>query len=633
MPNSIKYSLSTQTLALKEGNFWIGTNDVGKGPSSVSDYWNGIAPPTGGYTIYLNKATQGSSIYVAANDNELIFLTNRIGSQDFTTVEQCLSWYLTQGDKMVLNIDYPAISTNGLVLNLDAGFVSSYPRTGTNWYDLSGSNNGILQGPTFASTDGGSFVFDGTNDFVEWSAGGATTPFLNSWWNLASKTFEMWINFPNPDGYQPLFTTTSISDESYGGYTVINSRLGINGATDTGAPNQPNLQPNRWYHVVWVSTNDTSHVLYLNGSYIGSNNYFLAGTNLAPDWKVHLMRDDYYGEYSQGSVPILRLYDRKLSETEAFQNYFSMISRFYTFPNIIQSGLVLHLDASLTPITTWVDLSGSGNNATLSGGAVFNSSGGGGIVFDGTNDYCSTSLRRNFTAMTIQVWFYGDGNQNRSDGVVVNRTSVADATGLLLNVNYNKSLGYMWNGAINTYTWDSGLVLNYFGWHFMSISISPTIAVAFLNGSTASNSVSHLSTSITSLVIGSDFPQDSYIQGRISSVYIYDRALSNEEVLQNYNSTLDRYSSFQKFISYQVWGNDCQTYKIFLISGEFTVGNTVYSNDGFALFSNRTFTQEDLSQIFDYNFTNTGIVTNSLGVITSINVPIFGCDGSYGGSD
>jgi hypothetical protein len=32
MPNAIKYNVSDETLALKKGNFWIGTEDVSKGP-------------------------------------------------------------------------------------------------------------------------------------------------------------------------------------------------------------------------------------------------------------------------------------------------------------------------------------------------------------------------------------------------------------------------------------------------------------------------------------------------------------------------------------------------------------------------------------------------------------------------
>ena len=64
---------------------------------------------------------------------------------------------------------YGNIIKDGLVLDLDAGKLQSYPRTGTLWNDVSGfQNNGTLtNGPTFSSTNGGAIVFDGTNDYVE----------------------------------------------------------------------------------------------------------------------------------------------------------------------------------------------------------------------------------------------------------------------------------------------------------------------------------------------------------------------------------------------------------------------------------------------------------------------------------
>jgi hypothetical protein len=64
MPNAIKYNTSAETLALKKGNFWIGTGDVGKGPTSSTGFYNGITPPSGGYTIYLNKAIRWTSQYI-----------------------------------------------------------------------------------------------------------------------------------------------------------------------------------------------------------------------------------------------------------------------------------------------------------------------------------------------------------------------------------------------------------------------------------------------------------------------------------------------------------------------------------------------------------------------------------------
>jgi hypothetical protein len=63
----------------------------------------------------------------------------------------------------------------------------------------------------------------------------------------------------------------------------------------------------------------------------------------------------------------------------------------YGGPDIITDGLVLTLDAGSTKSysglgTTWKDLSGNGNTATLVNGTTFNSADGGSIVFDGVDD-------------------------------------------------------------------------------------------------------------------------------------------------------------------------------------------------------------------------------------------------------
>ena len=61
----------------------------------------------------------------------------------------------------------PSIVTDGLVLCLDAANQRSYPKSGTTWSDLAGSNNGTLtNGPTFDAGNGGSIVFDGSDDLV-----------------------------------------------------------------------------------------------------------------------------------------------------------------------------------------------------------------------------------------------------------------------------------------------------------------------------------------------------------------------------------------------------------------------------------------------------------------------------------
>lgn len=141
MPNSIKYSVSTESRSLKKGNFWLGTGDVGKGPTATTGFYNGITPPQGGYTIYLNKASGGPSIYVVPNDSELISITNRIAGASYSTVNQCLSYFAGQSDKMVLSYDIGDIITDNISLCLIPQNSISYPKGGGAWYDIA---NGLV---------------------------------------------------------------------------------------------------------------------------------------------------------------------------------------------------------------------------------------------------------------------------------------------------------------------------------------------------------------------------------------------------------------------------------------------------------------------------------------------------------
>jgi len=167
MSNPIKYSTGSESLALKKGNFYIGTGDVGKGPTSTTGYYNGITPPSGGYTIYLNKATGGPSIYTCANDTELISLTNSIAGTSYTTANECLTYYAGQSDKMCINRDISPIRTENLRIHIDPGFTCSYPQNGATFTDLVTNTTGTLyNGVSFVNTDGnGAFSFDGVDDY------------------------------------------------------------------------------------------------------------------------------------------------------------------------------------------------------------------------------------------------------------------------------------------------------------------------------------------------------------------------------------------------------------------------------------------------------------------------------------
>jgi len=85
---------------------------------------------------------------------------------------------------------------------------------------------------------------------------------------------------------------------------------------------------------------------------------------------------------------------------------------------IVKDGLILDLDAGKLDSynrlgTTWNDISGNRNNGTLtnfsspSPQTIWNGDNGGGIIFDGTNDYISSFPQQisDINSKTIEVWF------------------------------------------------------------------------------------------------------------------------------------------------------------------------------------------------------------------------------------
>ena len=343
MPNPIKYSTTSQSLALKTGNYYIGTGDVGKGPTSSTDYYNGITPPSGGYTIYLNKASGGPSIFTPANDSELILFTNKIAGTNYTTVIQCLNYFAGQNDKMCFNRDYEGIVTDGLVLNLDAGFIPSYPTNGNTWYDigLNGRNGTLTNGPTFDSGNGGSIAFDGTNDYVSVNTAignSISTTGTTSFWIYRTTTF----NTSNTAVGQFLFGSYRdnsnrgivyfASDAGYVG--TLGSLLVSNGSITGRVYTQQNSWGIGWYNIVFTRS-PSSYKIYVNGTdmslttVVSPNNtiafpanptYTLIGANFFSSLSV-------YGYYP-GKIANALFYNRVLSATEVTQNYNAQKSRY-----------------------------------------------------------------------------------------------------------------------------------------------------------------------------------------------------------------------------------------------------------------------------------------------------------------
>jgi len=335
MPNPIKYTTGTETLALKKGNFYIATGDVGKGPSDTTGFYQGPSPSEGGYVIYLNKegAPGGLSYHSATNDSELISFTNSLANTSFTSATQCLNYYATQTDKVCVNRDYEGIVTNGLVLNVDAGFTPSYSRSGTTWYDLSlsGNNGTLTNGPTFNSSNGGGIVFDGVDDNV--NSQSKNTP--------NGQTMCSWIkttSVKSNKSYLGDASNTIVGDTRgsvWNGFGVTNGKLNYNNASKNDTWRQYNsnqsVNDGNWKYLA-VTVNKSTDVvsLYINGSLDSTYNNESSGGKYNP-WDYmgfNVLGRGFAGNYFDGTISVVMVYDVSLTSSEILQNFNAQKGRF-----------------------------------------------------------------------------------------------------------------------------------------------------------------------------------------------------------------------------------------------------------------------------------------------------------------
>ena len=219
----------------------------------------------------------------------------------------------------------PKIITDGLVLCLDAGNAKSYPGSGTTWTDLSGSgNNGTLtNGPTYNSANGGSIVFDGVNDTVNF------TYDLRSDW-----TYECWALHNAVSGFAFLGQGSStIRSGLHIIQTPVKLRFGMYG-NDTDALSFT-ISTGVWYHYCFTYNHSTFlKQIYRNGvqltgtpqqtqtSYIGTGTVRIGATYSSG---VSLGQG---GSYANGRIASSKLYTRVLTAQEIQQNYNALKSRY-----------------------------------------------------------------------------------------------------------------------------------------------------------------------------------------------------------------------------------------------------------------------------------------------------------------
>lgn len=114
MPNAYKYATASVSNTIRKSNIALGVNSsVDYGPTTTTDFWSGITPPTNGYTIYVTKSIQGPSIQVASSDSQLVTFIKQY-EPTITSVSGALDWAVRRNNILIVNRDYDDIVTNGL---------------------------------------------------------------------------------------------------------------------------------------------------------------------------------------------------------------------------------------------------------------------------------------------------------------------------------------------------------------------------------------------------------------------------------------------------------------------------------------------------------------------------------------
>lgn len=324
MPNPIKYTTGSELQVLKKGNFIFGSGDVGKGPTESTGFYSGVDAPSSGYTLYLyNETTPGNlSYHVANNDEELITFTNNLASTSFTSTTQCLNYLIEQNNYICFNKNYEPIITDGLIYNLDAGFISSYSTSGTSWYSVgqSGYTSTLINSPTFSTSDDGTFVFDGVDDYILGN-GIEELGYTNNY------TISLWLKSV-VGGY--IFANKTNTGERFGicnptWSNGVISAFFYNGSFYTTVGQY--FQSNEWINVVVVNQ---SQQLTIYVSLNKSTTLPSGGGALDPGQNgMNIGKRNRSGPtYFTGNISQLQIYNRALSESEIIQNYNVQKGRF-----------------------------------------------------------------------------------------------------------------------------------------------------------------------------------------------------------------------------------------------------------------------------------------------------------------
>ena len=204
--------------------------------------------------------------------------------------------------------------------------------TGGGWADLIGNgNNGTLtNGPTYDSVNGGSIVFDGTNDYIDCPSITVGSSYsIECFFNSSSVVSYRNVYDMNYTTYAGISGNVGPRFEQFSDGTANWVWSGVTNANDpynytTAFP----LSANTWYHTVFTMNGGIVNT-YVNGNIQNSN-------ISSPNGYVTTFGDPNLGRgfvlagdrYFSGKISNTKIYNKALSAAEVSQNFNALRGRF-----------------------------------------------------------------------------------------------------------------------------------------------------------------------------------------------------------------------------------------------------------------------------------------------------------------
>lgn len=265
------------------------------------------------------------------------------------------------------------------------------------------------------------------------------------------------------------------------------------------------------------------------------------------------------GSSAQRPVSATNGYLRFNNGLKVVEHFHSETSTWRYLPDITRQGLIVHYDFGETNCyngsgTTITDLSGVGNNGTLTNSPTYSTTDGGIITFNGSNHYIykgsvTNPPTTNFS-MNVVAKFADTGAGGRY--VMALGRDIGTNGGMAL-------IAYGFAGASNELIFElgsgfgrvsAGIVPSTGIWYDLTVTADGTTTKFYVNGilkNTGTQTTGQIASSPGLSIgsyLGSGIPPGAssyWFNGNIASVKIYNRELSHADVTKNFRAHRTRF--------------------------------------------------------------------------------------------